>query len=54
MITKIKKLTTEFNSEVKKLKQQILARKATLEDIIELKKVYLSKILWVIIDRIIR
>jgi hypothetical protein len=51
MITKLKNLTKEFNFDVKKLKKLILAKKASTQDILNLKKAYVVKLLQAIFKR---
>jgi hypothetical protein len=51
MIHKLKKLTQEFNLDVKELRKLILEKKATLKDIYNFKKEYVVKLLQVIFKR---
>jgi hypothetical protein len=51
MITKLKVLTTEFNSKVKELKNLILNKKAGIEQIKQLQIEYVVKLLQVIFKR---
>jgi hypothetical protein len=51
MIQKLKNLTRDFNLDVKKLKKLIIEKKATVQDIYNLKKIYVVKLLQVIFKR---
>lgn len=51
MIQKLKNLTRDFNIDVKELKKLILTRKANTQDILNLKKEYVVKLLQVIFKR---
>jgi hypothetical protein len=51
MITKLKNLTKEFNFDVKELKKLILEKKASTQDILNLKKEYVVKLLQAIFKR---
>ena len=51
MITDLKNLTKEFNTEVKKLKNLIQERKAKTQDIFNLKREFVVKLLQVIFKR---
>jgi hypothetical protein len=51
MITKLKNLTKEFNLDVKELKKLILTKKASTQDILNLKKEYVVKLLQAIFKR---
>jgi hypothetical protein len=51
MISKIKSLTTEFNSRVKELKTLILNKKAGIEQIKQLEIEFVVKLLQVIFKR---
>jgi hypothetical protein len=51
MIKKLKNLTKEFNLDVKKLKKLILEKKASTQDILNLKKEYVVKLLQAIFKR---
>lgn len=51
MISKIKSLTTEFNSRVKELKNLILSKKAGIEQIKQLQLEFVVRLLQVIFKR---
>jgi hypothetical protein len=51
MITKLKNLTKEFNLDAKKLKKLILEKKVSTQDILNLKKEYVVKLLQAIFKR---
>jgi hypothetical protein len=51
MITKLKKITKDFNLDVKELKNLILKKKAGTQQILNLKKEYVVKLLQAIFKR---